>query len=134
MKSSFFDHTPRSKANGFDHQSSGLGARVLLLTRDEIPVANGVRAKPAAHDKVGVGELSSLGFDPERLDPPADKRVCILFFRVGEAGPRLALDQQATAAERCLEEDTGRVENDGCAVATFVRIYIQAATTLDFIK
>jgi hypothetical protein len=77
------NHRPRSHDPG-----------VLLLAGDEVAISHSVRFEASVDDEVGGSDAASFVFDPERLNATTDEIVGELLFRVGEAGPGLALYQE----------------------------------------
>src|SRR5215211_2217762 len=98
-----------SGAERLDHQARCSPTRVLLLARDQIAVAHGVRLEATTDDEVGVLELLGLVLDPERLDLLSDEVVREALFGVGEAGPGLPFHEQAPIREARLEQHARRV-------------------------
>ena len=68
----------------------GGASGILLLSGDEVSVADGERLEPAVDDEVCSLELAGFLFDPERLDPLSDVLVGVVLLAVGEPGPGLA--------------------------------------------
>ena len=100
-------------ATGRDHQKpGGGGAGVLLLPGDEQAVTHGELTKALVDDEVALGDRPGLVLDPERLEPPAHEAIGEALFRVGEAGPGLAGDEELTRGEPRLQERAGAVADE----------------------
>ena len=92
---------------------SARGAGILLLTGDEVAVAQGEGFEAACGDEVGLGQFAGFFLDPEGLDAVTDEAVGEILFAVGKAGPGAALHEQVTVGEAGLQQDAGAVADDG---------------------
>ena len=101
----------RLNAKRFNHQASNCGPRILLLSRDQIPVTNSMLFEPSRHDEVRARHFSYLFFNPKWLNSFADKCIRVLFFGICETRPRLAVDQKLSV-QPGLQQETGGMAED----------------------
>src|SRR5512133_2473403 len=101
----------RSDSQRLDDQPRHRGARVLLLTRDQVAVANREGPKQASDDEVGA-EPPSLVLDSKRHHLLSDRLVGEILLDVGEAGHRLALDQRRPVGALDVEQRAGPVAEE----------------------
>src|SRR5262247_2949612 len=101
-----------SFSKGANDRLGRLGARELLLARDQIPVAHG-EASPQSGLNVVRAELLELGLDPPRHDVLVprqhvrfpDGAVRKILLDVGEAGHGLASDKRGAVLEPGVSQD-----------------------------
>src|SRR5262249_61763671 len=107
-------HPPQPLAPKSLYPKSGhRRARILLLSRNQVAVANSVRFETTGHDEVRPSEFFRLVLDVKRLDALTHELVDVLFFGISKAGPGLALDQQLAVHLGLEKKARGMAENGG---------------------
>src|SRR5215472_7295217 len=120
-------------AERLDHEPRHRATRILLLSGNEVAVANRVRLETSGYDEIRACQLFRLILDMKRLNALAHEFVGVLLFGIGKAGPGLARDNQL-AIHLGLQQEASGVAKDSRDLAGPVELRRQIVDTLVVVK
>src|SRR5262249_18832951 len=116
-------------SQSFNHKPRHCPTGILLLSRNQVAVAHGMRFETTRYDEICSRNLPRFVFDPEWLNALAYEFICVRLLRIGKAGPCFPVYQKL-AVDFCLKKNAGCVAEDGCDFSRLIGLRCQSVDTV----